>query len=188
MSRYIARRLLHAIPIFFGITIISFFLMTLAGNPVLTLILQPGMTQDRIKRISAQLGVNDPWPVQYLRWLLGDDWLRWDSNGDGIADHAFLVPLDPVGDGKPEPGTRRGILRGDFGDSFALKRPVLDLIFERVPATLEISVTSLILGYLLGILLGIVAAVNRGAGAEQLIRVMAAIFNAIPIFLLGVLL
>jgi peptide/nickel transport system permease protein len=187
VSRYIARRLLQSIPIFFGITLISYLLMTLSGNPVLTLVMQPEMTQEQIARTAARLGVNDPWPIQYLRWLLGDDWMRWDANGDGIADHAFLVPLDPIGDGKPEPGTRRGILRGDFGDSFSLKRPVLDLLLERLPATLEISLTSFIIGIIGGILLGIVAAVKRGGLIDNALRMLSAIFNAIPIFWLGLL-
>lgn len=188
MSRYIFRRLVQAIPIFFGITIISYFLMSLSGNPVLALVMEPRMTQAQVARTAAILGVNDPWPVQYLRWLLGDDWMRWDSNGDGIADHAFLVPLDPVGDGHPLPGTRKGILRGDFGDSFTLKRPVLDLITERIPATLEISVTSLVIGFVVGILLGVLAAVRRGGFSDNMIRVMSAVFNAVPIFWLGLLL
>lgn len=187
MSRYIARRLLQSIPIFFGITIISYLLMTLSGNPVLTLVMQPEMTQEQIARTAARLGVNDPWPIQYLRWLLGDDWMRWDADGDGIADHSFLVPLDPIGDGKPEPGTRRGILRGDFGNSFSLKRPVLDLIFERLPATLEISISSLIIGTAFGLLLGIAAAVERGKPTDNILRTIAAVFNAIPFFWFGLL-
>ena len=32
------------------------------------------------------LGYNDPLLVQYLRWLTGDDWMRWDEDGDGLAD------------------------------------------------------------------------------------------------------
>src|SRR5215217_1554102 len=94
MSRYIVRRLVQAVPIFFGITIISYMMMGLSGNPVIALIFQPEMTITQRNRIAARLGVNDPWPLQYIRWLLGDDWLRWDSDGDGKADHSFLVPLD----------------------------------------------------------------------------------------------
>ncbi len=188
MSRYIFRRLVQAVPIFFGITILSYLLMSLSGNPLLALVLEPNMTQAQFARISARLGVNDPWPLQYTRWLLGDDWLRWDSNGDGISDHSFLIPLDADGDGIPDPpGMRRGILRGDFGTSFALHRPVLDLIFERIPATLELSITSLIIGSAIGILLGIMAAVQRGRASDNVIRVTAVLFNAVPDFWLSLL-
>src|SRR5262245_32835756 len=134
MTKYIVRRLLQSVPTFFGITLLSYVLMLGApGGPVAMLTFNPRMTPQDRELYAARLGVNDPMPVQYLRWLLGDDWMRWDSDGDGIADHSFLLALDPVGDGKPQPGTQKGILRGDFGISFFQNRPVLDIIMERVP-------------------------------------------------------
>src|SRR5689334_6385815 len=128
MVRYILRRALQAIPTLFGITILSYLLMTAApGGPVQVLAFGPKVSPQQRERLAAQLGVNDPWIVQYLRWLLGDDWLRWDSNGDGISDHSFLIPLDANNDGEPDdPGVRKGVLRGDFGDSFFARRPALD--------------------------------------------------------------
>lgn len=189
MARYIARRLMHAIPIFFGITIISFALMSAAGNPVKALSFAPNLGRDEQERLAKILGVNDPWPVQYLRWLAGDDWMRWDTNGDNFADQAFIIPLDVDGDGENEPpGTRTGALRGDFGASFSNKRPVLDLLFERLPATLELSLTSLILGTVIGLLLGVIAAVARGRLADNAIRIMAVVFDSIPTFWLSILL
>jgi peptide/nickel transport system permease protein len=189
MSRYIARRLFQSIPIMFGITFMSFLLMGVSGNPLIALTMQPEMTQQQLNRVAARLGVNDPLPVQYVRWLMGDDWLRWDSDGDGISDHAFLLPLDADNDGKPEaPGTRRGVMRGDFGISFSLKRPVLDLIFERIPATLELSITTLIIGTTLGILMGVLAAVRRGGFYDNSLRLFAAVANSLPSFWLALML
>ncbi len=189
MLRYIIRRLIQAIPIFFGITILSFALMSASGNPVAALTFRPGMTPEERDRIAARLGVNDPWPIQYLRWLAGDDWMRWDSTGDGIADHAILVPLDANGDGEPEPpGDRRGILRGDFGNSFTKKRPALDILVERLPATLELSLAAFLLGTPLGILVGILAAINRGRWFDNLSRVLAVAFTAIPTFWFAIML
>ena len=53
---------------------------------------------------------------------------------------SFLIPLDADGDGQAEPpGTRYGILRGDFGNSFFQKRPVLEIVMDRIPATLELG-------------------------------------------------
>jgi ABC-type dipeptide/oligopeptide/nickel transport system permease component len=95
------------------------------GGPVAALTFGTGMRPAEVERLKIQLGVNDPWPIQYIRWLLGDDWMRWDSDSDGVADHSVIIPLDVDGDGEPEPpGTRRGILRGDFGNSFVFKRPL----------------------------------------------------------------
>lgn len=189
MVKYTIRRLIQAIPTFFGITLFSYILMSAApGGPVAALTFDPKITPQQRERLAAQLGVNDPFPVQYLRWLLGDDWMRWDSDGDGVADASFLLPLhDNLGEPLP-PGTRFGILRGDFGRSFALRRPVIDLIGERVLATLELGASALILGLTLGVPIGILAAVRKGGWFDNLTRVIAVVFNAVPIFWLGLIL
>ncbi|MBK8136959.1 MAG: ABC transporter permease [Chloroflexi bacterium] len=182
MARYIIRRLIQSIPIFFGITLLSFMLMAASGNPVAQLTFKPGAKPEERARVEAELGVNDPLHIQYLRWLLGDDWMRWDSDGDGVSDKSFLLALDVDGDGKAEaPGRRRGVLRGDFGVSFTKKRPVIDIIMERVPSTLELSISSFVIGTTIGITVGIVAAVRRG-WFDQVTRVMAVALTAIPIF------
>ncbi len=162
-----------------------------------------------VEELKIKLGVNDPLPVQYLRWLLGDDWMRWDSDGDGLADGSvfFIDLFGPELDkrGKPlidenarggggivmrrlPPGDRYGILRGDFGNSFFYKRPAIDVLVERLPATLELSVPILFIGATLGIIVGILAAVYYGRLFDQLSRVFAVIVDSIPSFWLGLLL
>jgi peptide/nickel transport system permease protein len=190
MIKYIIRRLLQSIPILFGITLLSYLLMTAApGGPVAALAFNPSISASERQRLEARLGVNDPWLVQYLRWLIGDDWMRRDTDGDGTADTAILIPLDADGDGVPEPpGERRGVLRGDFGISFTHRRPVLDVLFERVPATLELSIAALLIGASVGITIGVLAAVRRGGVFDNFSRVMAVVFDAIPGFWLGLML
>lgn len=183
MAQYVIRRLLQAIPTFFGITVLAYFLMGLSGNPVRQLTFRPGVKPEEVARLEAQFGVNDPFHIQYLRWLVGDDWMRWDTDGDNIADRAFLIDLDADGDGEPEPvGDRRGVLRGDFGFSFIKKRPVLDLLFERALPTLELSIVSFILGTTLGIGVGILAAVYHKGWFDQITRVLSVGLTAVPIF------
>ncbi|MBN2471395.1 MAG: ABC transporter permease [Anaerolineae bacterium] len=76
MTKFIIRRLLQAIPTFFGITLLSYMIMVLApGNPVAIMTFDPNMTQEQRADMERRLGVNDPWPLQYLRWLVGDDWM-----------------------------------------------------------------------------------------------------------------
>ena len=100
MIKYTLRRIIQAIPTLFGITIFSFALMYLApGGPVAALTFGPNVPQYQKEREAAKLGLNDPVYIQYLRWLLGDDWMRWDSDGDKVADGAFLLALDVNGDG-----------------------------------------------------------------------------------------
>ena len=190
MTKFILRRLVQAIPTFFGITILSYLLMVGApGGPVAALTFNPRMTPQERDAFAARLGVNDPIPIQYLRWLLGDDWMRFDKDGDGIADGSVLIPLDANNDGVPDdPGHRRGILRGDFGDSFFQRRPVLDIIVERIPATFELGVTALVISVLLGVPIGILAAIRHGGVFDNITRIMAVLFNAVPSFWLGLLL
>ncbi len=207
MTKYIIRRLIQALPIFLGITILSYLLMSIApGGPVEALAFNNRLKPREKQELIYKLGINDPLPVQYARWLLGDDWMRWDSDGDGLADGAvFFIDLyGPVlnDKGKPSvdeetgealkqplpPGDGRGILRGDFGNSVYFKRPALDVLVERLPATLELGLTGLIVGVVLGISIGILAAVDYGGLFDQLSRIGAVIVNSIPNFGLGLLL
>lgn len=189
MIKYIIRRLIQSIPIFFGITLVSYGLMAATpGGPVAAMAFAQNMRAEQRKLLELQLGVNDPWPIQYLRWLAGDDWMRWDSNGDGIADGSFLIATEgPEGQPLP-PGQRKGILRGDFGTSFAFKRPVMDIIFERIPATLELSIASLVVGLTVGLGIGVAAAVYQGSIFDHFTRVSAVIFDSVPNFFLGLML
>ncbi len=186
MIKYIIRRLIQSIPTFFGITLLSYLLLWLApGSVVERLYLAPDIKAETRERLAAQLGINDPFHIQYLRWLVGDDWLRWDSDGDGVADGAFelLTPLDEDGDGKPEPpGDNYGILRGDFGRSFVKKQPVLDVLLANLPATLELGIAALVTSLVIGIPVGVMSAVTRGRLFDNVSRVMAVIFDAIPNF------
>jgi peptide/nickel transport system permease protein len=190
MYKYVGRRLLQSIPIFFGITLLSYALMVLApGNPVARITFNPRMAPAEREAIAAQLGVYDPLPLQYLRWLMGDDWMRWDSDGDNISDRSFILPLDANGDGQPEPrGVNRGILRGDFGNSFVGRRPVLEVIVERLPATIELAIAAFLTSLILGTLLGVMAAVRRGGIFDNLSRLVAVFLNAVPDFWLGLIL
>lgn len=190
MTKYIIRRMLIAIPTMFGITLLSYGLMLGApGGPVKTLLFKPGTSPQDIIDLSAKLGVDDPFHIQYLRWLLGDDWMRWDSDGDGIADHAIIIPLDADGDGEPEPpGERRGVLRGDFGRSFSERRPVMDVLTEKIVPTLELTVTGFTFGAIVGIFIGVMSAVTYNSWFDHLTRVLAVAINAIPNFWLGLIL
>lgn len=192
MYKFILRRLIQSIPTFFGITILAYLLMSLTpGGPVAALAFNAGgRNPDVYAEIEARLGVNDPLPLQYLRWLTGDDWLRWGDDGNGNATNCFLITCDEDGDGINDhpAGDRKGIIRGDFGRSFANNRAVEDILSERVIPTLELSVMALIVSQILGIIVGVVSAVQKGKLFDNLARVFAVIVNAIPNFWLGLLL
>jgi len=174
MVKYILRRLIQSIPTLFGISILTFIIMTAApGGPTAALAGNPRLSPQARQRAAAALGVNQPWPLQYLRWLIGDDWRQYDTDGDGVYDTW---------------GSSRGILRGDFGYSFVASRPVLDLFAERLGATLELGILALLAGLLIGVPVGILAAVVRGSLFDNVTRVMAVVVNSVPVFWLGLIL
>ncbi len=80
------------------------------------------------------------------------------------------------------------ILRGDFGYSFVTKLPVSDLLYARIPYTLELMLTSEVLAFLLGIPLGVIAALHRARLTDSLIMVSTAVLWSTPGYWLGIML
>lgn len=174
MNRFLLKRLLQAIPTLFGITIISFLLMLKTpGDPVDLITFRPNKSVEATEMLRRQLGLDQPPLMQYLTWLIGNDWKRIDVDGDGVGD------VD---------GTRRGLLRGDLGNSITQKRPVLDIIRERIPNTLLLTLPSLLFGYLIGVVIGLLAAIYHGSIFDQLARVLSVAGSAIPAFWLALIL
>lgn len=79
-------------------------------------------------------------------------------------------------------------LQGDFGTSFAFHQPVSKLIVERIPYTLMLMLTSLVLAYILGIPLGMIAALRRGSWIDCFVISFATFFYSMPSFWLGLML
>lgn len=70
MLQFISRRLFQVIPLLLAITIISFGVMQLApGNYLDTLRGQPTIRPETIEKLQRDFGLDQPWPVQYARWL-----------------------------------------------------------------------------------------------------------------------
>ena len=69
MAKYIAKRILKAVPLLLLITVICFVLMKLAPYDAVDALTRPDMSQAEIDRIRESYGLNDPVAVQYLRWL-----------------------------------------------------------------------------------------------------------------------
>lgn len=174
MFRYLMRRLLQAIPTLFSISILSFLLMLATpGDPIAAITFNPNSTPESTAILRRQLGLDQPPLVQYVYWLIGNDWTRIDVRGDGSS----MVQ-----------GTRQGMLRGDFGQSISFKRPVFEVIKERIPATLLLALSAVIVGYFLGVLIGLFSAVYHRSLFDQVARVLSVAGNAIPIFWLGLIL
>lgn len=183
MFAFIIRRIIQAIPTFFGITLLSWMIMELApGNPVAILSFSPSTTPSQRAALAERLGTNDPWYEQYFRWLVGDDFRTFEQ-----VDRFGRPIYDEAGDPVLEKGSRRGILRADFGTSFTSNKPVLDVLGEKIWATLELGISALLVGFGIGVPIGILAAVYQGGTFDNVTRILSVVFNSVPVFWLGLL-
>jgi peptide/nickel transport system permease protein len=78
MSRFLVRRLLQAIPTLLAVSVVVFIIIHLApGGPMAIYASNPNVDQAELERIEERLGLHDPLPVQYAKWLAGmltGDW------------------------------------------------------------------------------------------------------------------
>ena len=79
-------------------------------------------------------------------------------------------------------------LQGEFGISYRLARPVMELIAERLPATLELAFTAAALALLIGVPMGVYTGIRRTAIASRLFLVFSLVGVSLPPFLIGILL
>jgi len=188
MGRFILRRLIQAIPTLLGITIISFLIMSAApGGPAAAMTFDPKVPAKQREAMQEKLGFNDPVPVQYVRWLLGETPIKvagvtlWAGREVPLFDRRG----NEIGS---EMGTNGGIIRLDFGRSLFYKRPVVEMLKQRAPATVQLGFAALVVGFGIGIPVGILSAVRRGSAFDNSSRVLAVLFNAVPVFWLGLML
>ncbi|MGE0723054.1 MAG: ABC transporter permease [Alphaproteobacteria bacterium] len=79
-------------------------------------------------------------------------------------------------------------LSGDFGLSFFHRRPVMDVILERLPATIELTLVALLIALATAIPLGVIAAVRRGGLVDRLATTVSLLGVSMPGFWFGILL
>ena len=167
MTRYIIRRLLQAIPLLFLISLVLFVLMQNMGDPLATMGgRKVTRSEDRL-RLARQLGLDKPIYVQYLYWLVGNDWTKSDIDGDGVAE---------------TPGVRKGVLRGDWGISLVNRQPVTKVIGERLSNTLLLMLTAEILIIVFALIIGIYSALNQYSTLDNTITAVTFIFYSMPVF------
>jgi ABC-type dipeptide/oligopeptide/nickel transport system permease component len=81
-----------------------------------------------------------------------------------------------------------GMVRGDFGRSFVAQRPALGLVMERMPMTLWLAASGLLLAVIVSIPLGVIAAVRRNRMADHSASIFAVLGQAMPLFWLDIML
>jgi ABC-type dipeptide/oligopeptide/nickel transport system permease component len=77
------------------------------------------------------------------------------------------------------------ILHGDLGSSFRTDRPVIDLIIERYPATIELAIAAMLIAISIAIPLGVIAGKNHGTWIDNTLSVVALVGISLPSFVVG---
>jgi peptide/nickel transport system permease protein len=152
VARFLARRLLQAIPLLLVISLLVFLLIHAApGGPLAIYLSNPNVRPRDIERLRAALGLDQPLWRQYVSWL-----------------SAFV--------------------RGDWGYSFSDGRPVAERVFERLPATLELTGTALVAALLLTFPAGVLAAIAPGRWLDRVTTAIAFAGISLPAFWFGLML
>jgi peptide/nickel transport system permease protein len=185
MGKYIVRRSLGLIPLLFGIVVLSFALMKLApGGPAAAFNQNPRVSQAQI----------DDW---LKRWCLSRDtgllatlrefsgWFGlYNCDTEGFFTEKGGLNVLPTALG----GGQNGIIHGDFGFSIEAGRPVLEMIIERLPATILLTSVALVIWVVLAVLIGVLAAVRRYSFFDQSVTFFSYVFYSLPTFWLGLML
>ena len=154
MKTYIARRILHLIPILLGITLLSFGLMhTVAGDAIDVMEANRGtvLSEETKDRLRSELNLDKPFLVQYGIWL-------------------------------------KDMVSGDMGTSYVSGKPVFFTFLQKLPATILLTITSILCTIIISFPLGIIAALNRNGWSDYLIRFFSFVGNSLPGFFVSLLL
>jgi len=157
MGRYVARRLLQMVPVFFGSTLLIFAMVYLIpGDPIRALFGERQVSDATLESLRDRYNLDDPFLVQYGKYM-------------GVL---------PDG----EEGFS-GVLQGDFGEDFR-GREVSELMTERFPVTIRLAVAAIIIETVVGIIAGVMAGIRRNSFMDNLVLVSTTLVIAIPLFVL----
>ncbi|MDJ0729767.1 MAG: ABC transporter permease [Crocosphaera sp.] len=150
---YIIKRVLQGLLTILLASILSFIIIQIApGDYLDTLKQNPKIAEETIKQLTSQFGLDQPWYVQYWRWLV------------------------------------QVVTQLDFGTSFVYNRSVSSLLAERIPATLLLAISSIILTWLIAIPLGILSAVKQSSWIDKVLRVISYLGQGFPSFITALVL
>lgn len=154
MLMYTIKRIFYIIPVMFGVTLITFFMLYIApSDPITMQYVTMGTVGDTkyIEEKKKELGLNDPFLIQYSRWI-------------------------------------KKAVQGDFGISTKYRKPVKEEMIKRLPYTLRLTGSSVILTIIIALPLGILSAVHKNKFLDYVIRTFSFIGVSMPSFWLGLIL
>jgi len=164
MLTYIVRRLLLVPLLLFGVTVLIFGMVSFRSPVERSALYVRDIPRNdiQLQSIIKEYGLNDPIYIQYWRWLVG----RTDPK---TGEHTG------------------GVIHGDLGWSRTASQPVADLIRNRFPNTLDLTLWAIVPVIGVGIWLGIKAAVHHNGPIDQGGRVFSVIGTSFPTFVFGLL-
>ncbi len=151
MLQYILRRLFAAIPVLFGILLVTFALARMIPGDPCRALLGEKATQATCERFMREKGLDRPIHEQFIVYM-------------------------------------RDIAQGDFGTSLRFSQPVTRLLVERLPTTVELSFSAMLVSMVVGIPLGIISAVRHNSWVDVVTMVWANVGVSMPVFWLGLML
>jgi len=163
MTAYIIRRLLLLPLLLFGVTVLIFGMLQFLSPVERSALYVRDIPKNEnvVEGIIKRYGFDKPIYVQYWRWLVGFT----DKGGE----------------------YRKGILQGNFGWSRVGSQPVIDLIKQRFPNTLDLALWSVFPIISIGLWLGVQAAVHHNSWFDQAARIFSIIGSSFPTFVFGLL-
>jgi peptide/nickel transport system permease protein len=160
MLRFLLRRSLGALAILLVISAVTFFLFyAIPRNPALLACGKGVCTEEQLRVVEHNLGIDRPVPVQYWEYMVGI-----------VAGRDF-----PAGD-CPAPC---------LGFSFRDNRPVLDTILDRLPTTVSLTVGGALVFLALGLAFGMLAAARRGTLLDKSVSSTSLVLSSMQIYFLG---
>jgi peptide/nickel transport system permease protein len=177
MTAFLIRRFFQGLVVLVLATAMIYFVLTLIpGGPLTGLRLgNSKITQVDINRLGYQMGINDlkgvpyPWYERYFKWLFDPT-----KKGTDIA----------IGDVHI---TGAGILTGDWGQSMVVssKRPVMGLIQQRLPFTMILMGTALLVSLIIALPVGIISAVKQYSKLDYTVTLLSFFGISMPTFWFG---
>ncbi|HMN69269.1 MAG TPA: peptide ABC transporter permease, partial [Bdellovibrionales bacterium] len=162
MLTYVLKRLTWMVPTLFGISLVCFVVINLApGSPV----------EQALSKVRFATGAG--------------------NSGAGVSDEVVEAIKVQYGFDKPLHIRYliwlKNIVTLDFGESFSYQRPVIDVILDKLPISLQFGIVSLLLIYMISIPLGIAKAVRDGGQFDLWTSVALMVASSIPPLILGIL-
>jgi peptide/nickel transport system permease protein len=161
MLKYAARRMLMLIPVLLGVTFIVFSLMYLTPSDPAQIVLGANATPAAYAQMRADMGLDQPFLVQYFHFLFG-------------YNH-------------PEFGYH-GLVFGDLGRSYVTNRNVFELILSSFPNTVILAVGALLLAVAIGVPIGILSATKPYSIVDMGFTVVALLGASMPVFWIAMVL